>query len=102
MNVNAITLDVWWSELNGIPIPMVPLEEGFLSSRIGVPLREHRCPSCNSIVYTRRHGRCGVCERVLPENLLFTNDEAETIDTLLRNERQRHRAWLVRAEDRPR
>src|SRR6266404_8259542 len=99
--MNAITLDVQWNEPNGRPMPLVSPDQGFLSSRIGVPLGEQRCPSCNSIIYTRRHGRCGVCERVLPASFLFTNEEAETINLLLRTERQRHRAWLMRAGDRP-
>src|SRR2546427_6646773 len=39
----------------------------FLLRRIGVKPRDERCPSCNSIIYSRRHDRCGVCERMLPE-----------------------------------
>jgi len=70
-----------------------------LSSRLGVRLREQHCPSCNSVVYTRRHNRCGVCERVLPTNLLFNGPEIEKVNVLLRTERQRHRAWLKRIEN---
>ena len=69
-----------------------------LSSRIGVHLREQRCPSCNSIVYTRRHSRCGVCEQELPERVRFTSDEADKVNGLLKIERQRHRVWLMKAE----
>jgi len=70
-----------------------------LFRRIGVQARERRCPACDAIVYSRRHNQCGVCERVLPANCLFTNDEADKIDALLRTERQRHRTWLMRIED---
>jgi hypothetical protein len=70
----------------------------FLLRRIGVGPRSERCPSCNSIIYSRRNSRCGVCERVLPTNFLSTSAEAEKVDMLLRTERQRHRAWLTRVE----
>ena len=75
----------------------------FLSSRIGVSLSEQHCPSCNSIVYSRRHGTCGVCEQKLPENFLFDSVETERIDALLTAERQRHKTWLMKcgAELRP-
>jgi hypothetical protein len=68
----------------------------FLSSRIGVRLSEQHCPSCNSIVYSRRHSRCGVCEQELPKNFLFNRAEAEKVDGLLMAERQRHKAWLMK------
>jgi hypothetical protein len=68
----------------------------FLKSRIGVNLREQHCPSCNALIYTRRHGRCGVCERVLPSSFLFSAGEAERLEALLAAERRRHRAWLSR------
>lgn len=96
--MNAATLIVRGSEQGRRERPPVAFDSQFLSSRIGVRLREQRCPSCNSIVYTRRHYRCGVCERALPESLLFTSDEAEKVNLLLRNERQRHKAWLTRVE----
>ena len=56
--------------------------------------RERHCPSCDSIVYSRRHRLCGVCGQALPEDCLFTATEAESVEMLLRTERQRHRAWL--------
>ncbi len=42
--------------------------------------------------------RCGVCEQVLPERLQFSSAEAEKVDVLLRTERQRHKAWVMRIE----
>ena len=94
--MNAETLTIRRNEQSTSGITPASFDGRFLSSRIGVRLREQRCPSCNSVVYTRRHNRCGVCEQVLPESFLFTSDEAEKVDTLLRTERQRHQAWLRR------
>src|SRR5712671_1235429 len=95
--MSRATLDVRWSESSS-QIPLVSLDSGFLSSRIGVRLHERRCPSCNAIVYTRRHNRCGVCERILPTTCLFNAAEAEKVEVVIRKERQRHRAWLLRIE----
>jgi len=94
MNAEMLTIRRKTQDQGG-PNP-VAFDGQFLSSRIGVRLREQRCPSCNSVVYTRRHTRCGVCEQALPESFLFTSDEAEKVDSLLSAERQRHRAWLKR------
>src|SRR5437016_10371409 len=55
---------------------------------IGVKPRERHCPSCHSIVYSRRHKLCGVCGQVLPEDCRFTATEAESVEMLLRAERQ--------------
>jgi hypothetical protein len=54
-----------------------------------------RCPSCHSIVYSRRHRLCGVCSLPLPEDFLFSIPEARRIEKLLESERQRHRKWLA-------
>ncbi len=56
--------------------------------------RERYCPSCDSIVYSGRHRLCGVCGQALPEDCRFTVPEAESVEMLLRTERQRYRAWL--------
>src|SRR2546428_9935460 len=100
--MNAPAFTIRWSDDRRSETPTVSFDGQFLSSRIGVCLREQRCPSCNSVVYSRRHSRCGVCEGVLPGSLLFTSEEAERVDALLRTERQRHRAWLRRVEVGPR
>lgn len=55
----------------------------------------HRCPSCRSIVYSRRHRLCGVCSQPLPESFLFPVSEARRITQLLEAERQQHRRWLA-------
>ena len=95
--MSSATLDIRWSEEGRDEISPASLSGDYLSSRIGVRLHEQHCPSCNSIVYTRRHSRCGVCEQVLPAGFLFSGAEAERVDQLLRTERRRHRAWLNRS-----
>ncbi len=57
---------------------------------------EHRCPQCQSIVYSRRHRLCGVCSEPLPEEFLFSTTEARRIEELIESDRQRHRRWLAR------
>ncbi len=52
------------------------------------------CPACNSIIYSRRHSRCGVCGKPLPVDRLFTPIEAMAVDRLLSMEKQRYRQWL--------
>lgn len=58
---------------------------------------ERRCPHCGSIVYSRRTCLCGACGKALPEACLFTTEQAQRVSSLLTEERQRHRAWLRRA-----
>lgn len=55
-----------------------------------------RCPSCDSIVYSRRSAACGVCAAPLPENLRFSPAEAARIQRLIQIERQQHKRWLNR------
>lgn len=93
--MNAATLHTGLGQ-EGAPTPVVEFNNQFLKSRLGVNLREQRCPSCRSVVYTRRHGQCGVCERKLPTSYLFSTVEVERLDALLQSERQRHKAWLSR------
>ncbi len=57
---------------------------------------ELRCPSCRSIVYSRRQPLCGVCSRPLPQEYLFEPWEAERIGGMLKAERRRHQQWLAR------
>ena len=56
--------------------------------------KAHRCPACNSIIYSRRHSLCGVCGKPLPEDRLFTLTEAKAVTRLLSMEKQRYREWL--------
>jgi hypothetical protein len=67
-----------------------------LKATLGEPVgqKTHRCPACNSIIYSRRHRLCGVCGSSLPEDRLFTPTEAKAVTRLLSVEKQRHRQWL--------
>jgi len=94
--MNAPTFTIRAGETSRSEAPNAFFDARFLSSRIGVSLSEQHCPFCNSVVYSRRHSRCGVCERELPKNLLFNSAEAEKVDALLTAERQRHKAWLTK------
>jgi predicted nucleic acid-binding Zn ribbon protein len=96
--MSATRLNVRWMEPEtGPSFPIAAGPPGLLV-RLGVEPSERRCPACNSIVYTRRHKWCGVCGEALPASCLFTSDEAEKVDTLLKRERQRHRDWLKRTQ----
>jgi len=66
---------------------------------MGLKPRGQLCPSCDSIIYSRRHRLCGVCGQVLPEDCRFTATEAETVEMLLKTERERHRAWLKKTTE---
>ena len=55
-----------------------------------------RCPHCESIIYSRRAKLCGVCDQTLPQEMLFSPNEAGRIETLLAQERQRHKRWMER------
>lgn len=55
-----------------------------------------RCPSCESIVYSRRSQWCGACGEKLPSEYQFSPSEAQRIENLLRVERERYRKWRER------
>lgn len=93
--MNATTLDIGCTEEGG-RIPADDFNSQMFSSRLGIRLREQHCPACNSLVYSRRHRRCGVCERELPPSFLFSHAEVERLDAVLQSERRRHKAWLAR------
>ena len=97
MTMSEATLKIRWNDCaEGTNLPISP-DHRTSFFRLGVKPRERYCPSCDSIVYSRRHRRCGVCGQLLPEECLFTAVEAQNVELLLRIERQRHRAWLKKA-----
>ena len=98
-DMSATKLTLGRGEDNEIQVLPISHGDQFLLRRLGVEPREQRCPQCNSLVYTRRHRQCGVCEQVLPLSFLFSNHETQKVDRLLKIERQRHRAWLNRSSD---
>jgi len=91
-NMSASTLNFRWTDCDRNQA--IALGGQNQSFGIGVKPRERHCPSCDSIVYSRRHRLCSVCCHALPEDCRFTATEAESVEMLLRTERQRHRAWL--------
>ena len=36
---------------------------------------EFRCPYCQAPIYSRKDKICGVCEKTLPKELLFTDEQ---------------------------
>src|SRR5262245_9163296 len=97
--MNAATPNIRWNDRTGNQ--RLPILYGARnpSTRIGVRTHAHHCPSCDSIVYSRRHRLCGVCGEALPPDCLFTATEAESVEMLMRIERQRHKAWLKKTTD---
>ena len=39
-----------------------------------------KCPSCGSIIYSRRNVLCGVCGERLPAELLFTPEQRQAVE----------------------
>ena len=66
-------------------------------SRFPPARKELRCPSCGSVVYSRRHRLCGACSQPLPEEFLFSATESRRIESLMEAERRRHREWLAKS-----
>lgn len=95
--MSAMKLNVQWLEfVKSRPVPVPTAQSGRLA-RLGVEPEAHRCPDCDSPVYSRRLKVCGVCGNELPREIRLTLDEAERVDQLLKAERERHRRWLQRA-----
>ena len=36
---------------------------------------EFRCPSCQAVIYSRKNKICGVCEKLLPPELLLSEKQ---------------------------
>jgi len=70
-----------------------------LERQIAPRADQHRCPSCHSIIYSRRHALCGVCSQPLPGEFLFSIPEARRIEQLMETERVQHRQWLAAKDD---
>jgi len=94
--MSTMKLNVQWLDFVKEQPVSVPMVRSGLLARFGVERAEHRCPSCNSPVYSRRHQICGICGDKLPMECQFTLAEAGRVDALMRLERERHRQWLRR------
>ena len=96
--MSATTLNTRWDDGRRDRTLSVFPGNPYLFSRIGVLPQERHCPSCDSIVYSRRHRLCGACGQVLPEDCRFTVSEVQVVESIVTIERQRHCAWLKRTE----
>ena len=92
--MSTASLNIRWNDRAGDQALPILHGAGNVFTRIGAGTHARHCPSCDSIVYSRRHRLCGVCGHLLPADCLFTATEAESVEMLLRTERQRHKAWL--------
>jgi hypothetical protein len=92
--MSATRTKVRWTEFEIQKPFAIAMNRPKLFVRLGVEPSERRCPSCNSVVYSRRHQRCGVCDHKLPESCLFTPGEAKNIEALMKRERDHHKDWL--------
>jgi hypothetical protein len=80
----------------------LPHTESLVASFDWPTLIEHnqfKCPSCDSIVYSRKTRFCGVCGENLPKEFLFTSHETRKLQNLLQIEKQKHRQWLLKHDD---
>ena len=41
---------------------------------------EFRCPFCNAPIYSRKNKICGVCEKPLPAELLFSGEQVKALN----------------------
>ena len=41
---------------------------------------EFRCPFCNAPIYSRKNKICGVCEKPLPAELLFNDEQVKSLN----------------------
>jgi hypothetical protein len=96
--MSATNLKIRWGQYSANGFLPVSLDGQFSLRRIDGKPRAKRCPSCGSIIYSRRRNQCGVCEQALPEQALFNSVEAQRVDALLKMERERHKAWLTRID----
>jgi hypothetical protein len=47
---------------------------------------EFRCPYCNSPIYSRQNQICGVCEKLLPKELLLTDQQIAELKKAMEQE----------------
>lgn len=97
MSVRPLDL-VWDVEAEPWAFPVRVRQIGWAPwvRQFGTSVRVLRCPGCMSIIYSRRHKFCNVCNQELPESLRFSEAEAHRVESLLEAERARHRKWMRR------
>jgi hypothetical protein len=100
--MSAAYLDLDWNtqdELESQPVVISWQPRPAVVRGIGDSTATVRCPECASIVYSRRHRLCGVCNQPLPDHLLFTMRDSQRVKQLMDLERARHRRWLEQRTD---
>ncbi len=95
--MSAVNLRIEWKqESRQADMPVTINQREDLFRRGGTRQGPTLCPSCRSIVYSKRHKLCGVCGRELPAACRFSADTALAIETMMRTEKERYRTWLRR------
>ena len=60
---------------------------------------EFRCPNCQSPIYSRKNKICGVCEKPLPKELLFSEAEIASLKRQMEQEEKRAKEFNLPKQD---
>ncbi|MGO9535599.1 MAG: hypothetical protein ACLPYM_00630 [Limisphaerales bacterium] len=60
---------------------------------------EFRCPYCNAPIYSRKNKICGVCEKPLPEELLFSDEQIAALKKEMEEEEKRTKEFKQQIDD---
>ena len=60
---------------------------------------EFRCPHCHAPIYSRKNRICGVCEKPLPEELLFSDEQIAELKRQSDQEEKRMKEFKQQIDD---
>jgi len=60
---------------------------------------EFRCPHCNAPIYSRKNKICGVCEKPLPPELLFSDQQIADLNEQTDEEEKRTKQFKQQIDD---
>jgi len=60
---------------------------------------EFRCPFCHAPIYSRKNKICGVCEKPLPEELLFSDAQVAELKRQTDAEERREQEFKQQMND---
>jgi predicted amidophosphoribosyltransferase len=60
---------------------------------------EFRCPYCQAPIYSRKNKICGVCEKPLPEELLFSDQQVAELKKQMDAEEKRTKEFEQQIDD---
>jgi hypothetical protein len=60
---------------------------------------EFRCPHCQAPIYSRKNKICGVCEKPLPEELLFSEQQVADLKKQMDAEEKRAKEFKHQVDD---